>query len=202
MRHTHSKSLYSYWNRLRGHRAAPDRKEIEPSDIRELLGETFILEIDRDYGTISFRLAGTRLCNAYGKELKGQGFLSLWQEQDNFEVFNLITNTSQECQPSVISFVGVSQNDQLIECEMLLLPLLNGDDTAARVLGACFQLENPKWYGIEPIIENQLKHARPIEIDTTEVVIPLAPVLLDGRVRHKQAGRKVQHLTVIDGGAR
>ncbi len=45
MRFENSKQLYSYWLNLKGDRKAPDRSEIEPSDIRSLLGDTFILEV-------------------------------------------------------------------------------------------------------------------------------------------------------------
>ena len=51
--------LFLYWNRLRDGRPAPRRNEIEPADIRSLLGDTFILEEDAR-GQAVFRLAGTR----------------------------------------------------------------------------------------------------------------------------------------------
>lgn len=68
-------ALFQYWNRLRGSRPAPQRSEIEPVDIKSLLADTFILESDAR-GEAIFRLAGTRLCATYGRELKGYSFLS------------------------------------------------------------------------------------------------------------------------------
>ena len=58
--------LFQYWNRLRGTRPAPRRTEIEPSDIKTLLADTFILEQD-SRGLPVFRLAGTRLCALFGR---------------------------------------------------------------------------------------------------------------------------------------
>ncbi len=46
MRFEKSKQLYNYWLNLKGNRAAPQRSEIEPGDIRKLLGDTFILEVN------------------------------------------------------------------------------------------------------------------------------------------------------------
>jgi len=69
---------------------APERTEIEPVEIRHILGDTFILEISAQLRTISFRLAGTRLCGAYGRELKGLGYLAIWREEDNFEIAKAI----------------------------------------------------------------------------------------------------------------
>ena len=74
-------ALFQYWNRLRDGRPAPKRTEIEPADIKTLLADTFILEKDAR-GEAVFRLAGTRLCATYGRELKGFAFASLWQEKD------------------------------------------------------------------------------------------------------------------------
>ena len=70
MKHEKSTSLFQYWNRLRGNRPAPRRTEIEPADIKANLADTFILEQDTR-GRPMFRLAGTRLCATFGRELKG-----------------------------------------------------------------------------------------------------------------------------------
>ena len=50
MKHATSRELYGYWNRVRGGEAAPRREAtIEPSDIRRILADTFILEVvDRE----------------------------------------------------------------------------------------------------------------------------------------------------------
>ena len=81
MKREASVNLFQYWNRLRDGRRAPRRTEIEPADIKMLLGDTFILETD-SRGEAVFRLAGTRLCAIYGQELKGCAFASLWNERD------------------------------------------------------------------------------------------------------------------------
>ena len=48
MQKTSTKTLYEYWNGIRGSRSAPDRKDIDPTRIREALANTFILELDED----------------------------------------------------------------------------------------------------------------------------------------------------------
>ncbi len=45
MKHPTSRMLFSYWDSLRGDRAAPERGEIEPGAIRHILAETFILDL-------------------------------------------------------------------------------------------------------------------------------------------------------------
>ncbi|MFY8031034.1 MAG: PAS domain-containing protein, partial [Devosia sp.] len=45
MQKTSTKTLYDYWNTLRGARSAPDRRDIDPTRIRGALANTFILEL-------------------------------------------------------------------------------------------------------------------------------------------------------------
>ena len=63
---------------MRGARSAPERSEIDPAAIRGVLADTFILEVDisRRYPV---RIAGTRTNALFLRELKGGGFLDLWQ---------------------------------------------------------------------------------------------------------------------------
>lgn len=200
MRHKSSKKIFGYWNNLRGNRPAPDRREIEPSDIRELLGETFILEIDPDFGSISFRLAGSRLCSTYGKELKGEGFLSIWREEDNLRIRELALNVFNHMQPCVISYEGKTASGKSVECEMTLFPLLNGSENACRILGAAFPLQRVSLPETEPVCENHLRYARQIEAGLLMDTPPISPANLAREVNHKPAGRKIGHLTVISGG--
>ena len=74
-------TLYGYWNEVRAGRLAPQRLEIEPSSIAGILSETFMLE-RIDAAAYQFRLAGTRLCELFGSELRGKNFLDGWSDED------------------------------------------------------------------------------------------------------------------------
>jgi hypothetical protein len=74
MNNAASSTLFAYWDQLRAGRPAPDRAEIDPRAIAPVLGDTFILEAGRD-GTLTYRLAGSRACALFARELKGSGFL-------------------------------------------------------------------------------------------------------------------------------
>jgi len=58
-------------------RAAPERSDIEPDAIRRALADTFIVAYDRGNGH-AVRIAGTRLCAAFGREFRGAAFIDLW----------------------------------------------------------------------------------------------------------------------------
>jgi hypothetical protein len=197
MKHAHSNELFNYWNRLRGGRQAPDRREVEPSDIRELLGDTFILEVNPSFKTISFRLAGTRLCNAHGRELKSVGFLNLWSEQDNLTIINTIRKVHDETVPCVISCISKSASGQIIEYEMVLLPLQNGQTDTRRILGISTPAQKENWIGSDPFIESQVSNIRFVDyIEAEETPSIETPVGMHDNQNFKRFG----HLRVFDGG--
>jgi len=199
MRNLQSKKLYNYWNNLRGNRVAPERREIEPSDIRDILTDTFILEIDHVYRSISFRLAGTRLCTAHGKELKGYGFLGLWAEESNMAIFNAVQGVYKNSKPCALSYVAETQGGRSTNYEMLLLPIQNGTSNSLRILGIAASVETPAWLGDDPIIGNRLKSCR--YIDAHQVQSPsLVPSTDEITGSDNKSTRQVGHLTVIEGG--
>jgi len=199
MRSIQAKKLYNYWNNLRGSRPAPDRREIEPSDIRDILADTFILEIDQTYRSISFRLAGTRLCSAYGKELKGYGFLGLWAEASNLDVFQVVQGVYQNSKPAVLSYLAETEGEKTVNYEMLLLPIHNGTSNSLRILGVATCTELPNWLGEDPIINNRLKSYRYLEPEAIQSP-SLVPDLQDLADVKQDDVKQVAHLTVIKGG--
>ena len=89
MQKASTKTLYDYWNSLRGSRSAPDRRDIDPTRIRSALAHTFILELN-EHDEYDFRLAGSHLCAAYARELKGRSFTRLWHQRDRDAMDTLI----------------------------------------------------------------------------------------------------------------
>ena len=74
MKHKNNQALFDYWNSVRGDRVAPRRFDIEPGRLGPVLPDTFILE-RKDDGALIYRLAGTRLCDSFGADLRGRNFL-------------------------------------------------------------------------------------------------------------------------------
>ena len=95
MKHPSSRELFEYWNERRGRRCAPDRADIEPGAIRRVLADTFILTFDAEAGH-PFRIAGTRVCAAFGRELKSEPFVGLWAPQSTALVRDLLAVVATE----------------------------------------------------------------------------------------------------------
>ena len=122
MKQTSTVALFQYWDRLRNGRTAPKRTEIEPADIKTMLADTFILERDLR-GDAVFRLAGTRLCAAFGRELKGFAFASLFGHADQGMAAELARGGFSKKSVSVAIVQGMTKQGRSLEFELLLLPL-------------------------------------------------------------------------------
>lgn len=204
LKHDHTNELYIYWNRIRGRRTAPERSAIEPADIRSILKDTFILRVD-DIDTYSFRLAGTRTCSIFGRELKENNVLNLFEKESSEAVQTLFHSACQDSTVSVLGLVGKNKSGQSMPLEMLILPLRLNGKTDARIIGSIVPLKVPYWAGMEPIENLHLASLRMImpHQHKNEISRPLAnedtsPNIAPFTVR---GARRVKHLQVLDGGA-
>jgi hypothetical protein len=208
MKQDGSIALFQYWNRLRHGRPAPKRTEIEPADIKTLLADTFILERDTRSEAV-FRLAGTRLCAVFGRELKGFSFPSLWQDKDRRLVGRLAHGVFESANVVVIVFEGISGNQRSNQFEMIVLPLDGGADNQ-RCLGAVSAVEKPFWLGADPIVETRIESVRVVDPDREPVFLKNRPAigvpalspseLPSVRDRATAGSRRIRHLLVLDGG--
>src|SRR5262245_47160259 len=150
MKHPSNRALFEYWNKRRGTRLAPERADIEPGAIRHVLGDTFVLEID-PLSQHPFRLAGTRLCALFGRELKGESFVKLWQRANQTGIRELLAVVSEEKAGVVASATGATADDSLrpLQLELTLLPLAFEARGEARVLGALTPMATPYWLGVK-----------------------------------------------------
>jgi hypothetical protein len=150
MKHAASRELYAYWDEKRGKRQAPERSEIEPGAIRSVLSDAFILTLDRDAGH-PVRLAGTRVCALFNREIKGEAFLDLWSATSRPIVQGLLSILSEECTGTVAGVSAQNSNGETIDLELLLLPLGIHRPSFARTIGVLAPLTVPPWLGVHPV---------------------------------------------------
>ncbi len=159
MKHAASRELYEYWNRVRGSERAPHRGAIEPSDIRRILADTFILEVT-DREDFQVRLAGTRVCSIFCRELKGTNFFDLWRADDRSAIQTLAAAVSEDGAAAVVTLDARTDRGQDLAAELLMLPLRNSGPNFDRVLGSLAVLERPYWLGTEAIVSQSIASLR------------------------------------------
>jgi hypothetical protein len=150
MKHAASRELYAYWDERRGTRPAPERAEIEPGAIRGVLSDTFILALDGD-ADHPVRLAGTRVCALFGREIKGESFLNLWGAGSRPIVSSLLSILTDECTGTVAGVTAQNASGDPIDLELLLLPLGTRRPVFARTIGVLAPIKVPAWLGASPI---------------------------------------------------
>ncbi len=208
IQHDGTGGIFAYWDRLRGTRAAPERREIAPAAIGSRLADTFILQAT---GTSEpqFRLAGTRLCSIHGKELKGQHFTSLWQTKDRSNISRLVKNCMVSKTVIRLTYEGKSMRGRKALFELILLPLAN-EANELHLMGMIATLGRPFWLESDAIVENRIQSLSFINphnpsraalgepapaYDASHSSDDVAPPSA-----RRIISRKVRHLRVLDGG--
>ena len=159
MREAITQTLYGYWNEIRAGRLAPKRFEIEPALIAGILPDTFILEhIDGD--TARFRLAGTRVCETYGAEFRGENFFNLVSAEDRVTFKREFAVIARQGATGVFRLASESATGKTLEMEMLLLPLVHMQETIDRILGSIAVINRQPWVGHEPLVKTRIVEHR------------------------------------------
>ena len=190
MKHDWTADLLTYWDRLRGTRAAPDRRDISPRDLSGKLPNIFILRSDNEdiiHDELAgiprarqwqFRLAGTRLCTIYGRELRNTRFLSLWHEDVRSWLAEQLHLSGMDYRPLRLEHTSLTLNEKSCHFETLLLPLHESDGSLAWI-GSMVALDQPLWLGSEPLISNYmgLTSAAPAHADSLQAAKGMKSVL-------------------------
>jgi hypothetical protein len=135
MKNATTRELYAYWNALRGARPAPRRNEIDPIAMPRLLPEIVLLEQD-ERAEIVVRLAGTRLCEMFARELRGTNAADLWTPASRGEVDRMLRDVMAEAGAAVIAAAGRRDGRDALALEMVALPLTDGQGHRRFLIGA------------------------------------------------------------------
>ena len=134
MKHKNSHLLVGYWSRLRKGRDVPDQTDIDPRAIKRMLSHVFILDAVSPARPI-YRLAGTGLCERFGFELKGTGFLAHWEGQSGVALGSLLRQALLQRQPVCLSSIGATADCGMVELETILAPVSFNNGEPARFIG-------------------------------------------------------------------
>ncbi|MEO0730194.1 MAG: PAS domain-containing protein, partial [Pseudomonadota bacterium] len=194
-------SLYAYWNDVRDGRPAPRRFDIEPSRISHILSETLILE-RVDFETYKFRLAGTRICQQFGRELRGEDFFTLWDlDEDRTTLEHHLSCITRQFRIGVFTFEaavadagtrGREQSEPVddrlrtVTCEMILLPLVHTQGRVDRCLGAISRAYSPGVEAQGPLTDHRLTQTNLIVPDRPPVRASLSSVATSGTAAKRE----------------
>lgn len=184
MKHESTRALFDYWNERRGTRPAPERADIDPAAIRHALGDTFMLAADF-VDQLRFRLAGTRVCALFCREIKGEEFNSLWDEKSRKMIDDLLVVVNNESIGAVAGLIGRTADGAELDLEFLLLPLAHTGHARIRAMGVLVPIVPPYWLGEKPLVELEFGTLRHLGAEFDNPIAPrFAPATEDVRLRH------------------
>jgi hypothetical protein len=126
-------SLRSYWERLRAGRVAPYRAEIDPRQFESALENMFIVE-RLGPETMRIRLAGMRVCEMMGMEVRGMRPNLFIVAADRVRFDRLLEVVMRE--PAVVELkLDAAMRSGVYRASMLLMPLRSDFGEINRVLG-------------------------------------------------------------------
>lgn len=196
--------VYQYWSSLRGRRRVPDRSDIQPAQIRHILPDLFILERAAN-GEIRFRLAGTRICTLFARELRGSRFDAMWSASQTNRLHRAAQDTMAQGLPLTLRAKAITGRSETLDTELVLLPLTSGEGPIDRILGALSTHARPLWLDADPVNYLQLETLSPLDIEAAgnnaEEDALFSPTANDEN-RFSQTLRRVMHLRVLEGGRR
>lgn len=202
--------LFDYWKSKIDGGMIPSRSDIVMSEVTGFLPQLMILE--RSAKWPAFRLAGTDVCTTHRCELKGSAFRSLFAHQDRAAVDNWIEDVFGR--DAVVRIRSRAKSEWgFAEFDTILLPLRFGEEGTARIVGAQTPTTTPAslwWRGsynmslhtVVDIEELAWRDSSIVRDPRLQSPAYEAPVLEFSRRGRPPEGRKVGHLTVIEGGAR
>lgn len=193
MKHPSTRAVFEYWNKRRGTRPAPERGEIDPTEIRHALGDTFMLAVDF-VDQLRFRLAGTRVCALFCREIKSEAFTEIWSEANRKAVGELMAIVNEEHVGAVAGLTGHTEDGDRAELEMLLLPLAHSGHARIRALGVLAPMAPPYWLGARPVSELALTTLRHIGPEVKTRALP--------RFGRTAQGSRLRHGFVVYSGGR
>jgi hypothetical protein len=168
MKHKNSHLLVGYWSRLRNGRDVPDQTDIDPRQIKRLLSYTFILDCEMASRPV-YRLAGTALCERFGFELKGTGFLAHWESQSGLALVSLLRQALKRRQPICLSSIAATADNGMVELETILTPMSFNGGEPRRFFGLVQMLSDPT-----PLLGRAIAYERLIASQLIQEDEPLA----------------------------
>lgn len=183
--------IFDYWNALRGEQDAPLKSQIEPGAIPHLLSSLFILETEADR-QIRFRLAGTKICDLFGHDLRGERFSALWANGQNEDIERTAKGVMDHAIPTLFNATGYSTAGHHAAFEIIMMPLRSPEGGCDRLLGAIAPAVAASWLEIVPLELLALDRSRLLhdKFGRAAQVEPRRPVEVAGE-KHPTFGQAV-----------
>ncbi|CAN0205482.1 MAG: PAS domain-containing protein [Thalassobaculaceae bacterium] len=132
--HPKAVRLLDAWNAWRGERPLPDRADVDPIDIPDLLPNLILLDVEDD--DFRFRLVGEQIASRYGGRLKGRLISEVMSGPGLDETLYEHRRCAEDRRAVIISQAReLATADDRRAYMRLILPLGNDGPRASHIIG-------------------------------------------------------------------
>jgi hypothetical protein len=160
--HPGSRKLFAHWEMLRAERPYPTREEFSFTPIKELMPDMILIEKDHLRSSYRFRLAGSRVCSLFGRNLTAADALQGW---DAFEASVLTSHFElalRDFQPVLVRMRLMTDTGIAIAAELVALPIQIRESNRVQLIGGLFPFRDIQTIGHSAIRARELVSARTI----------------------------------------
>ena len=162
IRHPGTRALFSFWEKIRGEKAAPNRDDLNFRQISPLVPNLLMLERDHLNQTFKWRLAGSEISQLYRQKLTNTDALAGWRGFERDSLKQLFTTVVTGLQPCLVRFHLTTDTGQVIGAELIGLPIHARNGLRFHILGGIFPLRDISNLGYSAITFMELAAARSI----------------------------------------
>jgi hypothetical protein len=194
--HPTSRKLLRTWERIRGERNAPDKSDMSMRELREILPWTCILHRDPVRFSYTFRLAGTAVCDIWGRQLTGSTAFHDWPNFDRETIVRGLDTVAGMKQPCVARFLAHSFGGREVGFELTAVPVMSADGTEVHALATIAPFRDRRGIQADPLVEFEIRCIRILWSDQLPGSAPAAVVSSNDDIRRLNTN----FLRVIEGG--
>jgi hypothetical protein len=125
----------AYWQGKRGERSMPSRKDIEPTEIPDLLANMVLVDVSHDPLDFKYRLIGTAIVERIAFDYTGMRFVDLDHQQPGSKVWETAARICQERAPVISDIPYVGPDEWVRGYRDLYLPLSDDGKTVNMIMG-------------------------------------------------------------------
>lgn len=186
--HPGSRTLFAYWDTLRGARPAPHRHEIELRSLAAILPWVGVVESDARNGH-RWRLAGTGIARLWGSGLTGSSVAADWPDLARRAMLRAFDGVTGRQQPFVARLQAMSAHGEVLGLEFVALPVAT-EEGSIQALCALVPFRMPAWLGKVAFVDIEVRALR---------MLPSGP--LPGEIASFRTGQhRSAQLRLIAGG--
>lgn len=153
-----------HWHAQKSGREIPLRMKMDPVALGPALRAIFLLDV-LNVDHLSIRLACTRLCELYGRELKGANFLEFWRGDCRRTVRALVSNLISLPAGGILDSQVEFLRGRPANAHFLLLPVADAHGEATQLICAASASPRPHMSGDAPVVRQVLRSVRLIDPD-------------------------------------